>query len=216
MPAPLQPPDASNTADWAAFALEYLAAQLREHAPNSLGPPTLFPRSPLEGDGPCLVFPFTADRTGHGSEQHFVVVGQTEPNYYAAYGLDPDEAFSLHVGTRFMLVMQIAQTPGVSPAPQDYDPARDARTIVDRIAPAAKLEDVSLAAAFDVNGQIHNVLAATLDGQRIYIIGRDAPPGFSPRTDLPPQVVYRLHLGEVLRAEPDPEEKNDKGHRDKD
>ena len=227
MPAPNHPPDASNTADWTAFALEYLAPQLRDHAPDSLGPSTLFPRSPLEGDGPCLVFPFAADRTGHGLENHYVVVGVTEPNYYPAYGLDPEDAFSLHVGTRFMLVMQIAQIPvgseavspggagvspggaaispggeGVSPA---YDALQDARGIVDRIAPDAKLEDVSIAASFDVDGAIHTVLSATLNGERIYIMGRDAPPGFCRRADLPPQVAYRLHLGEVLRAEPDPE-----------
>jgi len=37
------------------------------------------------------------------------------------------------------------------------------------------------------------------------IMGRDAPFGFSMRTDLAPQVVFRLHLGRVLRLEPDPD-----------
>lgn len=208
MPAPLHPPDGTNTSEWTNFALDYLTGQLRQHAPKSLGSPALFPRSPLDGEGPCLIFPFKADR-GRGPEDHYVIVGQTEPNYYPAYGLDGDEAFSLHIGTRFMLVMQIAQIPegnaGVSSTSQQYDPARDARSIVDRIAPQAKIEDVTIAAEFDVDGQIHAVLAVMLNSQRIYIIGRDAPPGFSPRVDLPPQVVYRIHLGEVLRAEPDPD-----------
>jgi hypothetical protein len=88
MPPPTNPPDGSNNAAWSAFALEYLTGQLREAAPKMLGPPAFFPRSPLENEGPCLIFPFVADRAGHGGEGHYVVVGQTEPNYYPAYDLD--------------------------------------------------------------------------------------------------------------------------------
>jgi len=238
MPPPPNAPDGSNTAEWSAFALEYLAGQLRDAAPKRLGPPAFFPRNPLESEGPCLVFSFIADRAGQGGEMHYVVVGQTEPNYYPAYGLDADEAFALHIGTRFMLVLQIAQVPldlkpqVSSPKPQvaapsgpapvlksqisdlrsqipnlaDYDAAKDARAILDRVAPDAKLEDVAIAAAFDVDTHLHAVLSARVNNQPTFILAAESPPGFSRRTDLPPQVVYRLHLGMALLAEPDPDD----------
>jgi len=96
-----------------------------------------------------------------------------------------------------MLVMQGAQRHDAPP----YDFTADARAMVNRVAPESSLEDVSVAATFDVEGQLHAVLRVRLAGNIIYLFARDAPPGFSRRTDLPPHVAYRLHLGIVLRQE---------------
>jgi hypothetical protein len=201
MNAPHEPPCEANVEAWREFALSYLREQLREMAPITLSHPTIFARSPLEGEGATMVFGFTCDRGTHGTEAHYVVVGRTEANYYASYGLDADEAFSLHLGTRFMLVMGVAQA--AEQAGDNYDAVSDARVIADRVAPEMAVEDVRVAATFDVAGQLHSVLQCRLGGDEVYILGRDAPPGFSRRTDLPPHVVYRLHIGSVLRSEAD-------------
>jgi hypothetical protein len=166
-----------------------------------LGEVTIFPRSPLDGEGATALFAFESSRGSETPEDYYVAVGQTEPNYYAAAGLDAEDVFSLHVGTRFMLVMGVAQSPVVD---ETYDAYQDARTVCDRVAPRASLEDVQVAATFDVEGQMHRVLRARFGGDAIYLFAGDAPWGFSRRVDLPPHVVYRLHLGRVLRAEPDP------------
>ena len=161
-------------------------------------------------------FGFTADRSGRGEEQYHVFVGQTEPNYYPALGLTAEEAFNLHLGTRFMLVMDVALIDAASAGqPSEhlpetaYDAAADARGIVDRVAPGATIEDLTIAAAFDVEGAIHTVLRCRVAGEPVYIMGRDAPPGFSRRVDLPAQVVLRLHIGHVLRQEPKPADEDE-------
>ncbi len=183
--------------------MEYLAHELREAAPKTLGDATRFPHSPLDGEGAVVVFAFEAVRSDRDAKQFYVVVGRTEPNYYPAHELSPDEAFSLHLGTRFMLVMGIAQAEESMVAA--YDPSRDARTIVDRISPNAPIEDARVAAAFDVDGQLHAVVSCRLAGRDVFVMAGDAPHGIHERTGLPPQVAYRLHIGQVLRNEPDPD-----------
>jgi len=198
-----QPPSAENLEAWRISALDYLAGQFGAAAPKVLAHAGLYPHSPLEGEGPVAIFRFNADRGG-GMESYYVVVGQTEPNYYPAYGLNADEAFSLHLGTRFMLVMGVAQVP--KDTAEGYDAAGDARAIVDRVAPDKPITNLRVAAAFDVEGQIHAVLHCELAGRPIYVMGRDAPPGLYERTDLSPHVVFRLHLGNLLRREASPDD----------
>ncbi|MFQ5410729.1 MAG: hypothetical protein ACE5EC_00465 [Phycisphaerae bacterium] len=209
MDAPIDPPCEDNLSRWEAYALAYLQPHFRTAAPSTLSHATVFPNSPLEGEGATIVFEFFADRTGQGRERYFVVVGETEANYYPAYDLDRSEGLDLHLGTRFMLVMgvaQISQEQDDLVSPNAYHAMEDARRIVDRIAPNAKIEDLLIAAMFDVAGARHAVLRCRIDGEPVYVMGCDAPPGFSRRVDLPPQVAYRLHLGRVLRSEPVPRE----------
>lgn len=207
---PKTPPSEANLDQWRDFALAFVGAHFGEAAPADLGKHRLFERSPLEGDGATVVFEFEADRSGRGVQPYYVVVGQTEPNYYDGNGLDFDEAFSLHLGTRFMLVLGVAQVKDapeeIGPDDQPYDLERDARLIVDRVAPKASLSDVSLAALFDVMGERHAVIRARVADKDVFIMGRDAPLGFSQRTDLPAPMAYRLHIGGVLRKEPKPED----------
>lgn len=207
MDPPAEPPAPETLDAWRSYALDFLRGHFREHAPAAVGPASLFARSPLEAEGAAVVFPFSSARGQRGEQPYYVVVGHTEPNYYPAHGLSAEEAYCLHLGTRFMLVMGVAQVPAVPAAESsatDYDPQRDARMIVDRVAPDRTLSDVAVAATFDVGGQMHAVLRCAIDGQPVYVFGRDAPNGFSSRVDLAPQVVFRIHLGRVLMAEPDP------------
>ncbi len=204
---PVDPPCQDNLERWEAYALAYLQPHFREATPQALSRPSLFLRSPLEGEGASVVFEFAADRTGRERERYFVVVGKTEANYYPAYDLDASQGFDLHLGTRFMLVMGIAQMDGEqddSVSPNAYDAMEDARRIVGKIAPDAEIDNLKLAALFDVDGARHAVLRCHIGGEPVYVMGRDAPPGFSRRVDLPPQVVYRLHIGNILRTEPAP------------
>lgn len=204
MNRPDKPPDAGNLDAWREFALAYLRAQWPNDAPATLEAPAVFSRSPLEGEGAVVIYPFTSARAAAGGDPRMhVVVGATEPNYYPSYGLSVDDAFSLHLGTRFMLVMGIGQHEADGGDP--YDAEDDARRIVSRVSSTAPVEDVRIAAQFNVEGEIHSVLKARVAEREVYILGRDAPMGFVERADLPAPVAYRLHLGRVLRAEPDPD-----------
>lgn len=202
MRPPEAPPSPENQDAWRSYALHYLRDQLRADAPAVLGDAHLFPASPLDGEGAVFVFPFSARHGSALDHDYYVVVGRTEPNYYPAYGLTPQEAFELHLGTRFMLVLGVAQRP---PAPEDdFDMNRDARLIVDRVAPGVPIEDLALVASFDVEGLLHAVLKCRIKDTDAYIMAASAPMGFCTRTDLPPQVAYRLHIGHALRREPKP------------
>lgn len=198
------PPDAANLADWSAYARSWLAERWGDHAPTELARGAVFQNSPLEGEGAVAVLPFRARRGTATEQDYFVVVGRTEPNYYPAFGLSVEEAYCLHLGTRFMLVLGVAQQSAVQTG--EFDAAAEARMIVDRVQPGAAIDELTVAAAFDVEGQRHVVLRCRVAGKPVYILAGDAPMGFSTRVDLPPQVVYRVHLGHALRLEASPTE----------
>lgn len=191
---------------WRGVALAYLRAQLRDDAPQELGEGVAFTWSPLEGDGLTVVFEFFATRGTPERLRFFVVTGETEANYYPAEDLTAEEAFELHLGTRFMLVIGISQVP-IAEAERDptYDAARDADEIVGRVARDALAEDLQIAAMFRVAETQHAVLRCRIKGEPVYIMGRDAPQGFSKKVHLHPHVAYRLHIGHVLRREAKPD-----------
>lgn len=213
MMPPVNDPSPQHIDDWRRFAQAYLAEQFQADAPASLGGAAIFEASPLEGEGPTIVFDFVASRGAAIDERFYVVVGRTEPNYYPAFGLSHEEAFCLHLGTRFMLVLGVARRPVAhgdatrrAADRHDFDPEREARAVVNRVSPDAVIEDLQMAAAFDVEGRTYAVLRATVDGRATYIFAGDAPPGFEERTALPPHVAFRLHLGRVLRLESQPKD----------
>jgi hypothetical protein len=203
MDVPTLPPTRETIELWRSYALAFLRGQLQASAPAQLGEATILDRSPLDGDGAACIFDFMLTRGG-SPQKCYVVVGQTEANYYPAYDLTPDEAYSLHIGTRFMLVVGVGQCDWR--ARSDYDPSADAREIVDRVAPGAPIDEVTVPGSFDVLGQLHVVLKARVAGEQVYIMAGDAPNGFSRRVHLPVPAAYRLHLGEALRHEPAPED----------
>jgi hypothetical protein len=204
MNPPAAAPTGSNLEEWRSFAQSYLAEYFPPEARPSLGDAALFEASPLEGEGATALFAFAVSRQDE-VEDYYVAVGRTEANYYPSFGLSPAEAFDLHLGTRFTLVLGVAQKQLA--ASDSFDAQKEARRVVDRIAPQAKMEDLRVAACFDVDGQTHAVLRCRLAGTEVYIFAGDAPPGFSERIDLPPHVAYRIQLGHALRLEPKPKEK---------
>jgi hypothetical protein len=56
-------------------------------------------------------------------------------------------------------------------------------------------------AAFAAEGAVHAVCRVTVADEEVYVVTADAPPGIYRQTHLPPHVVYRLHLGKLIRAE---------------
>lgn len=89
-------------------ARTYLRRELRDLAPADLHLVGCFDEAPLEGEGRAAVFTIELPAAGAGGWEpcHYVIAGQTEPDYFTRYGLTPDEAYSFHIGGRFMLVMR--------------------------------------------------------------------------------------------------------------
>lgn len=197
-PPPVDP-NPTTIEPWREFALAYLREQFGPHAPTELGPPALFPQSPLEGDGAAFVFPFIAAPGGNEPQEFAAVVGRTEANYYPAASLSPEQLYDVHLGTRFMLTVGISQAD--ESERRAYDPTDDVTALIRQVAPGEAVDGVALETMFRVGDERHAVCTCRVAGEALYIMTRDCPPGFYRLTHLPPHVVYRLHLGQLLRQE---------------
>jgi len=192
-------------------AEEYLREQLGTQAPRELGFAAEFDERPLEEEGRVCVFTFdlgVITREAAASAQatlrrvaapHYVVAGATSPNYFPQYGLAADDAYSLHLGTRFMLELGVARADPAEEPPQARD---ELRTLVGAAASGARIEREELAALFRCGEKLFAVYRLSLEGEGdVYCLGADCPPGFYRLTEHPPQVALRLHLGKLIRTE---------------
>jgi hypothetical protein len=194
-----------HSIDLESVARDYLALQLGGRAPERLVPVATFSERPLAGEGPVTIFCFDLPAGTPGTPafggrdpRHYVVVGQTVPNYFPSYGLDADDAYSLHIGTRFMLEMQISRA-----EPTDEPPgARETlRKFVQGCNPRAAIGPDELMMLFRCEDRLFAVYRVAVVGRRLYCMGGDLPPGFYDLADHPPQVALRLHLGKLIREE---------------
>lgn len=201
---PAQPIRTSEVLEGEQQALEYLRAQLGERAPEALSFEGVFDEQALEGEGRTLIFSFhlppanPADARCAGPTRHYVAVGQTEPNYFPDYGLNASDAYSFHLGTRFMLVL------GVQKVDLSLEPpgAREQmRKFLAIYAGSHEVADEQLAGLFRCEDSYFAVYRVTIAGQPYYVMGADCPPGCYPMCDFPPQAALRLHLGKVVRHE---------------
>lgn len=179
-------------------AREYLTREWGPDAPTVLTPVATYNEKALESEGEVTIFSFTASRGDNTPEPFHVVAGETEPNYYPDWGLVPDDIYSLHLGTRFMVVLQIAQLP-LRDLPESLE--ADVEAGLARVAPGEPISGFRPVAAFTMEGQPHAVCRLRIAEEEVYVVAGELPLGICRRIDLPPHVVYRLHLGKVIRLE---------------
>lgn len=189
----------STQTDHHAAAMAFLAERLGADAPAAIELIGERPGGELEGEGAVSIYRFRAAIGGEAETEYVVVAGETEPNYYPTWGLDADRVYSLHLGTRFMLVLEIGQLP-LDQLPSDL-PASIAEFVASA-APGEPYVDGGAAAAFVVDDELHAVWRARIGDDDVYVIGGGAPPGIYRLASVPPHAVYRIHLGNVIRAEP--------------
>ncbi len=182
-------------------ALAYLRAELGERAPQSVRFEREFDESPLDGEGRTALLSFelpaVADAPACGPARCFVAIGQTQANYFPAYDLAVDDAYSFHVGTRFMLELAVRQ---VDPSLEPPGARESLAELVRRYAGSGP-ESLELAALFRCEDDYFAVYRLDVAGEPLYAMGADCAPGFYPMTNHPPQAALRLHLGKLIRAE---------------
>lgn len=191
-------------------ALAYLSTQLGSRAPQHIRLEAEFDESPLEDEGPAAIFSFdlasgnetaaedASASCGPGSLKHFVCAGRTLPNFFPSYGFDAEDAYSFHLGTQFMLAMSVQK---IDPALEPPGAQERTRDFVANYAQGASLDGLELASLFRCEEEYLAVYRLVLNGDPVYCLGAGCPPGFYRLTQFPPQVVLRLHLGKVIRAE---------------
>lgn len=180
------------------MALDYLKAVLYEDAPHTITPVAVFDEKPLQDEGKVTVFAFNATLGGNPDEPFYVVAGQTVPNYYPQWGLDADQAYSLHLGTRFMLVVQV-QHLALSELPPTLE--EDLREELAGMFPGEVIGEIKPVAAFRADEHKHAICRARIGNEDLYVMGADLPVGVYREVQLPPHVVYRWHLGNIIRME---------------
>lgn len=187
-----------------AGATQYLREQLGDRAPDYLRLEGHFSETPLEGEGRVWLFSFplqvgaaTAE-CGEQARKHYVAVGETTPNYFPAYDLGPNDAYSFHIGTRFMLTMEIQ----IVDSSHEPPGARNAlQALLENYAQGAQVEEQELAALFRCEEAYFAVYRVRLNGAQYYCFGADCPSGFCAVAAHPPQMALRLHLGRLIREE---------------
>lgn len=184
------------------MARAYLREQLGPRAPQRLALAGVFDEQPLEGEGRTSLFAFELDAPAGGpgcaALPHYVAAGETAPNYYPSFGLAADDAYSLHIGTRFMLEMKVQKIEADAPPGAEESLQR---VIRDRLGGAAHFGPSRLAGLFRCEESVFAVFRMTVDGAPLYALGADLAPGFYEMCEHPPQVVLRLHLGKLIRNE---------------
>jgi len=180
------------------LALDYLSTELGDDAPETLVEVGQFDENVLENEGPVTIFTFSVSLGGNPEGLFFVVAGQTGPNYYPACDFCADQMYSLHLGTRFMLVMEIQRLDLEKLAPSLESEISEA---LGRIAPREVISEFRPVAAFTLEGQKHAVCRLRIANEEVYVLGGDLPLGVYREIGLPPHVVYRLHLGQIIRME---------------
>lgn len=198
-----------------AEARRHLSEQLGQRAPEKLVYEGKFEESPLAGEGSASVFSFllasssgragcasTAESVAPNSDapdaRHFVVVGDTRPNYFPGYGLNVDDAYSFHIGTRFAVDMRLGLT-GLADEPADA--RHKLQSALDSVAAGSRRCDPQLEGVFRVDVETYCVYRLSFDGKDVFAVGGDLPVGFYELTQWPPQVALRLHLGKLIRTE---------------
>lgn len=192
----MKPEDAHD--DPLVQARAYLAGQFGDRAPAALEHVAQFDGEPLEGEGATTLFRFNAAPDGGEPRRFWVAAGRTQPNYYPDCGLDAQDMYCLHLGTRFMLVIEVSQLP------PDRVPANAEawfKEFLARLAPGAVIESVDILAAFAVGEEIYAVARARVAGETIIVFGIDAPPGVCRETHLPPHILIRRHVGRLILRE---------------
>lgn len=195
---PKTDPPTNPAAEHEAAAFAYLRAELGSDSPTSMTHQATFPGAPLEGEGDMSVFGFSASIGGEPEQDYRVVAGQTSPNYYPSWKLDTEEAFELHLGTRFMLVMEVATVPSTALPPNWMERITE---FIHSVAPGEPIADVVPAVVFKVGDELHLVSRAKIADEEVYVLGLDCPPGVYRKIDLPPHVIFRLHVGMLIRRE---------------
>lgn len=182
-------------------AVEYLSAQLGDRAPRFLSLEAEFDESPLEGEGATALFAFeleTGEPCTRAPAKHYVAAGMTTPNFFPAYGLSADDAYSFHLGTRFMLELELRL---VDESLEPPGARQHLRALIAQRAAGAPLGDETLAALFKCDDAYYAIYRLRIGDDEFYAMGADCPAGFYRMTAHPPQAALRLHLGKLIRAE---------------
>ena len=152
-----------------------------------------FQNHPLkEEPGNSALFSFSPN----DQDRLFVIVGNVMPMIYPDYDLSADEMWAVHMGMEYFIKMGVAEdTNRKSPIFLAY--LKMVSTVFQTQLYIFKPDTVKIEKVYQLNEQRHVVGSATFEGKNYSWIVGDIP-HFVYKKELPPHIVWALHMGRIL------------------
>jgi hypothetical protein len=152
-----------------------------------------FEKHPLkEEPGSSALFSFTPNN----QDRYFVIVGNVMPMIYPDYDLPVEDLWALHIGMEYFIQNGVKEdTDRKSPRFLAY--LKMVSTVFQEQLYIYKPDTVKIEKVYLLNDQRHIVGYATFDGKTYSWIVGDIP-HFIYKKELPPQIVWSLHMGRIL------------------
>jgi hypothetical protein len=152
-----------------------------------------FDKHPLkEEPGTSALFSFTPN----DQDRYFVVVGNVIPMIYPDYDLSAEEMWAVHMGMEYFIKMGVTEdTDRKSPRFLAY--LKMVSTVFQEQLYIFKPDTVKIEKVYLIDNQRHIVGKATFEGKAYSWIVGDIP-HFVYKKDLPPQIIWNLHMGRIL------------------
>jgi hypothetical protein len=152
-----------------------------------------FEKHPLkEGEQLSALFSFEPQP----KEKFFVFVGNVLPMIYPDYDLSPDDLWAVHIGMEYFIKMGVTEDPDRK-SPKFLAYLKMVSTVFQEQLYIYKPDSVKIDKVYMIHDQRHVVGHATFEGKTYSWIVGDIP-HFVYKKDLPPQVIWALHMGRIL------------------
>jgi hypothetical protein len=128
----------------------------------------------------------------------FVIVGSALPMIYPDYDLSADDLWAAHIGMEYFIKMGVVEDPDRK-SPRFLAYLKMVSTVFQEQLYIYKPDTVKIEKVYLLNDQRHVVGTATFDDKKYTWIVGDIP-HFVYKKELPPQIVWCLHMGRILRT----------------
>jgi|GEM_PF-3044248 len=152
-----------------------------------------FEKHPLkEGDQYSALFSFRPN----GQDKYFVIVGDVMPMIYPDYDLPLEDLWALHIGMEYFIQNGVKEDPDRK-SPRFLAYLKMVSTVFQQQLYIFKPDTVKIEKVYLLNDQRHVVGYATFDDKTYSWIVGDIP-HFVYKKELPPQIIWSLHMGRIL------------------
>jgi hypothetical protein len=175
------------------IALQVVHEDFDPHFNSELKLEQTYDKHPLkEEPGSSALFSFsTSDQ-----DRFFVIVGNVMPMISPDYDLSTEDLWAAHIGMEYFIKMGVSEdTDRKSPKFLAY--LKMVSTVFQTQLYIFKPDTVKIEKVYQINDQRHVVGYATFEGKTYSWIVGDIP-HFVYKKELPPQIIWSLHMGRIL------------------
>jgi hypothetical protein len=132
----------------------------------------------------------------NNDERFFVFVGDVLPMIYPDYDLSAEDLWAVHIGMEYFIKMGVAEDPDRK-SPKFLAYLKMVSTVFQEQLYIFKPDSVKIEKVYILNNQRHVVGYAAFEDKKYSWIVGDIP-HFVYKKELPPQIIWSLHMGRIL------------------